>query len=69
MTYFAAVACPASMGPRPFDRGNGDETKQAAVKSWLQWGRDLSIAEIGGRGFYGSRLQSFNGAATFRSRK
>ena len=38
---------PASMGPRPFSRGNGTPRALGCPgRSWLQWGRGLSAAEI-----------------------
>ena len=59
----------ASMGPRPFGRGRAPATGTMPSTSWLQWGRDLSVAEgSSGIGKAGGR-HSFNGAATFRSRK
>ena len=35
----------ASMGPRPFGRGRVPATPPADDPAWLQWGRDLSVAE------------------------
>ncbi len=36
----------ASMGPRPFSRGDlVVQLKDGAFVGWLQWGRDLSVAE------------------------
>ena len=36
----------ASMGPRPFSRGNPHTANDGRpLHSWLQWGRDLSVAE------------------------
>ena len=62
---------PASMGPRPFGRGRKHlPTKRRRNARGLQWGRDLSVAE-GCRRRAARPLEvfSFNGAATFRSRK
>ena len=62
---------PASMGPRSFNRGNGQLVERR--ERWLlplQWGRGLStaeimpIAQIGGKQWSG-----FNGAAVFQPRK
>ena len=88
--------CPhhASMGPRPFSRGNpltkmidrfkiprfnGAATFQSrkpaaadrgwSVRSRLQWGRDLSVAETPAPPRPSSVILGFNGAATFQSRK
>ena len=59
----------ASMGPRPFGRGRVLTLAVRAPHLALQWGRDLSVAE-GFRPLEAAvRNASFNGAATFRSRK
>ena len=42
----------ASMGPRSFDRGNDELLIGRNLASWLQWGRDLSIAEISRNRYY-----------------
>ena len=60
----------ASMGPRPFGRGRIQKLAGTSTVLKLQWGRDLSVAE----GTYiapsaADTARSFNGAATFRSRK
>ena len=61
----------ASMGPRPFSRGNyQDEYERRNKVCQLQWGRGLSAAEIAipttlSRGV----LSGFNGAAAFQPRK
>ena len=66
----------ASMGPQPSSRGNADlmsaTSLSRAAKLWLQWGRNLPVAEI--RTFFTIRkprdaMPCFNGAATFQSRK
>ena len=44
-------------------------TAIAADQLGLQWGRDLSVAEGAGAPAGGGAGASFNGAATFRSRK
>src|SRR5437763_1530611 len=36
----------ASMGPRSDDRGNASSADNPSATSKLQWGRDLTIAEI-----------------------
>ena len=36
----------ASMGPRPFGRGNAETWNAYALAYRLQWGRDLSVAEM-----------------------
>ena len=48
-------------GTNPIPRGHTFST--------LQWGRDLSVAEGTSRGCPDRQSESFNGAATFRSRK
>ena len=59
----------ASMGPRPFGRGRARPRTRWPASRLLQWGRDLSVAE-GPSSLRSSRSRpSFNGAATFRSRK
>ena len=59
----------ASMGPRPFGRGRGSRATRASSPRRLQWGRDLSVAEGLDNDFLANAHKSFNGAATFRSRK
>ena len=60
----------ASMGPRPCGRGRLVKLFCRRERlSLLQWGRDLSVAEGGARDRTGRGPASFNGAATFRSRK
>jgi len=60
----------ASMGPRPFDRGNRTMPEPSEhAQFWLQWGRDLSIAETSSSLMSSVFGVGFNGAATFRSRK
>ena len=60
----------ASMGPRPFSRGNPDYAGQTPqLKCSLQWGRDLSVAETGQYIPWYRQVHGFNGAATFQSRK
>ena len=44
----------ASMGPRPFSRGNWVRIPSPAPGGGLQWGRDLSVAETA----YSTRLPS-----------
>ena len=63
-------ALPASMGPRPFGRGMLPLLIPLGLGGLLlQWGRDLSVAEwTGSEPVWSDRRQSFNGAATFRSR-
>ena len=59
----------ASMGPRPFGRGNADCRGHPPHDVLLQWGRDLSAAET--RMIHDVSLGTlrFNGAATFQPRK
>ena len=59
----------ASMGPRPFGRGRLPDYTALIPWTSLQWGRDLSVAEGVWRGAHWRENMSFNGAATFRSRK
>ena len=61
----------ASMGPQPFGCGNSVFAKYIVRSlAWLQWGRNLSAAEISLCGGELTGLQGrFNGAATFRLRK
>ena len=60
----------ASMGPRPFGRGRpSNSTRSASSAAVLQWGRDLSVAEGDCIADLTEGVLSFNGAATFRSRK
>ena len=59
----------ASMGPRPFGRGRLVYAEAATTAPKLQWGRDLSVAEGGRAATWPVSVFSFNGAATFRSRK
>ena len=61
----------ASMGPRLGSRGKSRfEYAQAFGPNVLQWGRDLEVAERRGtRKPLGQGLGSFNGAATWKSRK
>ncbi len=42
----AVPAGDASMGPRPFGRGDVSATPVFGGFDLLQWGRDLSVAEI-----------------------
>ena len=60
----------ASMGPRPFSRGHADDRLASLCRdSWLQWGRDLSVADTPYRfPHWPLRACCFNGAATFQSR-
>ena len=62
----------ASMGPQPSSRGNQNRLREATARAneALQWGRNLPVAEIRlpRRGAARAR-GSFNGAATFQSRK
>jgi hypothetical protein len=60
----------ASMRPRSLDRGNKPGFRGSPTAKMLQWGRDLSIAEM--RGWSrraGTSPSRFNGAAISRSRK
>ena len=61
----------ASMGPRRFRRGNGEFMRDSAYNlDVLQWGRDVSAAEI--QPFCAASSAAricFNGAATFPPRK
>ena len=59
------------MGPRPFSRGNPCLLSfQTSALRGLQWGRDLSVAETWIASMRSGRTdRSFNGAATFQSRK
>ncbi len=62
----------ASMGPRPFGRGDAQEfSARFFSQGMLQWGRDLSVAEMWlAVGVWSTDLtHGFNGAATFRSRR
>src|SRR4051794_10862031 len=43
------LPCAASMGPRADARGNGTCGCGTSRKSTLQWGRELTLAEIGRR--------------------
>ena len=36
----------ASMGPRRYRRGNGDSVDMARIYGGLQWGHDVTVAEI-----------------------
>ena len=56
----------ASMGPRPFSRGNIASPALVSTISWLQWGHDLSAVETCYQVVLKSRLKSFNGATTFQ---
>src|SRR5581483_8425487 len=59
----------SSMGPRSLDRGNAAKALYKRLSEILQWGRDLSIAEMirPRRNTVGWGV--FNGAAISRSRK
>ena len=58
------------MGPRPFGRGRLANNRRSSLDAQLQWGRDLSVAEgPQSRQPISIASASFNGAATFRSRK
>ncbi len=59
----------ASMGPRSIDRGIAF-TSEGVLERFilLQWGRDLSIAELTLAGSVGHETDRFNGAAIYRSR-
>ena len=63
----------ASMGPRPFSRGDIRHHELVAESRTpaLQWGRDLSVAETAEQraGVGACLARSFNGAATFQSRR
>ena len=61
---------PASMGPRPFGRGQPSSGQRSRTReSTLQWGRDLSAADrAGSPARYPRASPRFNGAATFRPR-
>src|SRR5579875_1170609 len=58
------------MGPRSLDRGNVEPDWWKIIAIFLQWGRDLSIAEIVlTQAIRQSKALVFNGAAISRSRK
>ena len=61
------------MGPQPSSRGNrsGSLKRSDSGRAWLQWGRNLPVAEIirSGRALADADRNRFNGAATFQSRK
>ena len=60
----------ASMGPRLGSRGKRDVDQLGSqTKSRLQWGRDLEVAERRKACLYAARIDGFNGAATWKSRK
>src|SRR5579883_3426935 len=60
----------SSMGPRSLDRGNAIMGGGSAMSQLdLQWGRDLSIAEIWQKPSISVFQKFFNGAAISRSRK
>ncbi len=56
------------MGPRPRGRGIASTFADGDVVYCLQWGRDRAVAEFGARGWRCLTRQTFNGAATARSR-
>ncbi len=59
----------ASMGPRRFRRGCRKADSQTTSHGKLQWGRDVSVADVARLfGCIGELSQRFNGAATFPSR-
>ena len=59
--------CRASMGPRPFSRGNrGTPRPQVRFDLSLQWGHDLSAVETRETPTTPPTLTSFNGATTFQ---
>ena len=59
----------ASMGPGCFHPRNVDDKEYRLAYSLLQWGRDVSIPEMGPGEDEGCRLPSFNGAGMFPSQK
>src|SRR5579875_607187 len=60
----------SSMGPRSLDRGNAIMGGGSAMSQLdLQWGRDLSIAEMRPKPSISVFQKFFNGAAISRSRK
>ena len=61
----------ASMGPRAFARGDRSRSSPRRHRlRWLQWGRELSPAEIARRTADAVPfLRCFNGAASFRPRR
>ena len=59
----------ASMGPRPFGRGEILLGYEEKPPERLQWGRDLSAAESVWTSAIVGGLRGFNGAATFRPRR
>ena len=60
----------ASMGPRAFARGDAAEMDTATIDKWLQWGRELSPAEMRKAVTLSPRVRPrFNGAASFRPRR
>ena len=54
----------ASMGPQLDSCGRGAQSKSGLADTWLQWGRNLTVAE--GCGAHGATMAAsgFNGAAT-----
>ncbi len=59
----------ASMGPRRFRRGCWDAWTIDPERSTLQWGRDVSVADVDlHAGGEQRKRVCFNGAATFPSR-
>ena len=60
----------ASMGPRAFARGDTPGGGWKVIEALaLQWGRELSPAEICNLGFVPFAYPCFNGAASFRPRR
>ncbi len=60
----------ASMGPRRYRRGNFAAASRAAISTPpLQWGHDVTVAEISTRQTRTSCSSCFNGATTLPSRK
>ncbi len=43
------------MGPRRFRRGNATGSSPVKMAFWLQWGRDVSVAEIHYADLFASR--------------